>query len=60
MSYNMMKGYDIYDRFTVEHFPLSQIIIFDDQFFCSRQYIDPFFQLQLVLQISYRVLLSLK
>jgi hypothetical protein len=29
----MMKGYDIYDRFTVEHFPLSQIIIFDDQFF---------------------------
>jgi hypothetical protein len=24
MSYNMMIGYDIYDRFTMEHFPLRQ------------------------------------
>jgi hypothetical protein len=24
MSYNMMIGYDIYDRFAMEHFPLRQ------------------------------------
>jgi hypothetical protein len=24
MSYNMMIGYDIYDRFTMEHFQLRQ------------------------------------
>jgi hypothetical protein len=33
----MMIGYDIYDRFTMEHFPLRQSMIlnmdFDDQFF---------------------------
>jgi hypothetical protein len=39
MSYNMMIGYDIYDRFTMEHFPLCQIMILTTSFFCSRQYI---------------------
>jgi hypothetical protein len=34
MSYNMMIGYDIYDRFTMEHFLLCQ-----SSFFCSRQYL---------------------
>jgi hypothetical protein len=27
MSYNMKIGYEIYDRFTVEHFPLRQSMI---------------------------------
>jgi hypothetical protein len=27
MSYNMMIGYDIYDRFTMEHFPLRSKFI---------------------------------
>jgi hypothetical protein len=35
----MMIGYDIYDRFTVEHFPLRQSMILTLSFFCSRQYI---------------------
>jgi hypothetical protein len=38
MSYNMMIGYDIYDRFTMEHFPLRQSMILTTSFFCSRQY----------------------
>jgi hypothetical protein len=38
MSYNMMIGYDIYDRFTIEHFPLRQSMILTTSFFCSRQY----------------------
>jgi hypothetical protein len=33
MSYNMMIGYDIYDRFTVEHFPLRQSMILRNSFF---------------------------
>jgi hypothetical protein len=33
MSYNMMIGYDIYDRFTIEHFPLCQIMILTTSFF---------------------------
>jgi hypothetical protein len=32
MSYNMMIGYDIYDRFTMEHFPLCQIMILTTRF----------------------------
>jgi hypothetical protein len=32
-------SYDIYDRFTVEHFPLRQSMILTTSFFCSRQYI---------------------
>jgi hypothetical protein len=36
MSYNMMIGYDIYDRFTMEHFPLRQSMILTTSFFCSR------------------------
>jgi hypothetical protein len=27
MSYNMKIGYEIYDRFTVEHYPLRQSMI---------------------------------
>jgi hypothetical protein len=38
MSYNMMIGYDIYDRFTMEYFPLCQSMILATSFFCSRQY----------------------
>jgi hypothetical protein len=38
MSYNMMIGYDIYDRFTMEHFLLCQSMILTTSFFCSRQY----------------------
>jgi hypothetical protein len=33
MSYNMMIGYDIYDRFTMEHFPLHQNMILTTNFF---------------------------
>jgi hypothetical protein len=33
MSYNMMIGYDIYDRFTMEHFPLRQNMILTTSFF---------------------------
>jgi hypothetical protein len=29
----MMIGYDIYDRFTVEHFPLRQSMILTTSFF---------------------------
>jgi hypothetical protein len=29
----MMIGYDIYDRFTMEHFPLRQSIILTTSFF---------------------------
>jgi hypothetical protein len=38
MSYNMMIGYDIYDRITIEHFPLRPSMILTTSFFCSRQY----------------------
>jgi hypothetical protein len=33
MSYNLMIGYDIYDRFTMEHFPLRQSMILTTSFF---------------------------
>jgi hypothetical protein len=33
MSHNMMIGYNIYDRFTVEHFPLCQRMILTTSFF---------------------------
>jgi hypothetical protein len=33
MSYNMMIGYDIYDRFTMEHFLLCQNMISRPVFF---------------------------
>jgi hypothetical protein len=29
----MMIGYDVYDRFTMEHFPLCQIMILTTIFF---------------------------
>jgi hypothetical protein len=29
----MMIGYDIYDRFTMDHFPLCQIMILTTSFF---------------------------
>jgi hypothetical protein len=34
----MMIGYAIYDRFTVERFPLRQNMILTISFFCLRQY----------------------
>jgi hypothetical protein len=33
MSYNMMIGYDIYDRFAMEYFPLRQSMILTTSFF---------------------------
>jgi hypothetical protein len=33
MSYNMMIGYDIHDRFTMEHFLLCQSMILTAIFF---------------------------
>jgi hypothetical protein len=33
MSYNMMIGYDIYHRFTMEHFLLCQSMILATSFF---------------------------
>jgi hypothetical protein len=37
-SHSMMIGYDIYDRFTMEYFPLRQNTILMTSFYCSRQY----------------------
>jgi hypothetical protein len=38
MSYNnMMIGYDIYDRFTMEYFPLRQMTL-TTKIYCSRLY----------------------
>jgi hypothetical protein len=39
MSYNMMKGYDIYDCFTIEHFRLRQRMTLTIKIYCSRLYI---------------------
>jgi hypothetical protein len=36
MSYNMMIGCDIYDRFKMEHFPLRQNMILTTSFFFYR------------------------
>jgi hypothetical protein len=44
MSYDMMIGYDIYDRFTMEHFLLCQ-----SSFFCSRQYLPITFLILIVI-----------
>jgi hypothetical protein len=33
MSYNLIIGYDTYDRFTMERFPLCQIMILTTSFF---------------------------
>jgi hypothetical protein len=33
MSYNMMIDYDIYDHFTMEHFPLRQSMILTTSIF---------------------------
>jgi hypothetical protein len=38
MSYNMMIDYDIYDRFTMEHFPLRQRMTLTIKIYCSRLY----------------------
>jgi hypothetical protein len=38
MSYNIMIGYDIYDCFTVEDFPLRQKITLTTKMYCSRLY----------------------
>jgi hypothetical protein len=38
MSYNMMIGYDIYGRFTMEHFLLPQRMTLMTKIYCSRLY----------------------
>jgi hypothetical protein len=39
MTINVTQhGYDIYDRFTMEHFLLCQSMILTTSIFCSRQY----------------------
>jgi hypothetical protein len=38
MSYNIMKGYDIYDCFTMEHFRLRQRMTLMIKIYCSRLY----------------------
>jgi hypothetical protein len=35
----MMIGYDVYDRFTMEHFPLRQRVTLTTKIYCSRLYI---------------------
>jgi hypothetical protein len=42
MSYNMMIGYDIYDCFTMEHFPLPQRMTLMTKIYCSRLYMVSF------------------
>jgi uncharacterized protein YtpQ (UPF0354 family) len=37
MSSKLMIGYDIYDRFTMEHFPLRQNMILTTSFFFARK-----------------------
>jgi hypothetical protein len=39
MPYNIMIGYDIYDRFTMEHFPLRQRMTLTTKIYCSRLYV---------------------
>jgi hypothetical protein len=39
MSYNMMIGYEIYDRFTMEHFTLRQRMTLTTKIYCSRLYL---------------------
>jgi hypothetical protein len=39
MPFNMMIGYDVYDRFTMEHFPLRQKMTLTTKIYCSRLYI---------------------
>jgi hypothetical protein len=39
MSYNMMIGYDIYDRFTMEQFRLRQRMTLTTKIYCSRLYL---------------------
>jgi hypothetical protein len=34
----MMIGYDIYDRFTIEHFPLHQRMTLTTKIYCSQLY----------------------
>jgi hypothetical protein len=38
MSYNIMMSYDIYDCFTMEHFPLRQRMTLTTKIYCSRLY----------------------
>jgi hypothetical protein len=35
----MMIGYDVYDRFTMEHFPLRQRVTLTTKIYCWRLYI---------------------
>jgi hypothetical protein len=41
-----MIGYDIYDRFTMEHFPLRQRMTLITKIYCSRLYLFEFALLQ--------------
>jgi hypothetical protein len=34
----MMIGYDIYDRFTIKHFPLHQRMTLTTKMYCSQLY----------------------
>jgi hypothetical protein len=38
-QYNIMIGHDIYDRFTMEHFPLRQRMTLTTKIYCSGLYI---------------------
>jgi hypothetical protein len=39
MPFNMMIGYDVYDLFTMKHFPLRQNVTFTTKIYCSQLYI---------------------
>jgi hypothetical protein len=39
MSYNMMIGYEIYDRFTIEDFTLRQRMTLTTKIYCSLPYL---------------------
>jgi hypothetical protein len=54
----MMIGYDIYYRFTMEHFRLRQSMILTASFLCSRQFLLVVFFLFLVLFSLFNLLIS--
>jgi hypothetical protein len=35
----MVIGYDVYDRFTMEHFPMRQTVTLTTKIYCSRPYV---------------------
>jgi hypothetical protein len=42
MPFNMMIGYDVDDRFTMEHFPLRQRVTLATKIYCWRLYLFQF------------------